>query len=116
MPPQPTWPITWQRKGLPFRDAHEVVAHAVKHALQHGVDLSELPLRDAPRLSTPPSAKTSMRCSRLRGSLNARKRWAAPRLPKCARSWQDTAPDYADAYFFQPRPLQLIVEKATVRQ
>ena len=32
------------RKGLPFRDAHEVVAHAVKVALQQGVDLAELPL------------------------------------------------------------------------
>jgi len=32
------------RKGLPFRDAHEAVAHAVKVALQQGVDLAELPL------------------------------------------------------------------------
>jgi argininosuccinate lyase len=32
------------RKGLPFRDAHEVVARAVKVALQQGVDLSQLPL------------------------------------------------------------------------
>ncbi|WP_418314860.1 argininosuccinate lyase [Piscinibacter sakaiensis] len=32
------------KKGLPFRDAHEVVAHAVKAAIGQGVDLSELPL------------------------------------------------------------------------
>jgi argininosuccinate lyase len=32
------------RKGLPFRDAHEVVAHAVKVAIDRGVDLAELPL------------------------------------------------------------------------
>ena len=32
------------KKGLPFRDAHEVVAHAVKTAQGMGVDLSELPL------------------------------------------------------------------------
>jgi argininosuccinate lyase len=32
------------KKGLPFRDAHEVVAHAVKLAIAQGVDLSELPL------------------------------------------------------------------------
>jgi len=32
------------KKGLPFRDAHESVAHAVKLALQQGVDLSALPL------------------------------------------------------------------------
>ncbi len=32
------------KKGLPFRDAHEVVAHAVKTAIGQGVDLSKLPL------------------------------------------------------------------------
>ena len=32
------------KKGLPFRDAHEAVAHAVKVALQQGMDLAELPL------------------------------------------------------------------------
>ena len=32
------------RKGMAFRDAHEVVAKAVKDALAHGVDLSGLPL------------------------------------------------------------------------
>ncbi len=33
------------RKGLPFRDAHETVAHAVKSAIDQGVDLAELPLQ-----------------------------------------------------------------------
>jgi argininosuccinate lyase len=33
------------RKGLPFRDAHETVAHAVKAAMEQGVDLAELPLQ-----------------------------------------------------------------------
>lgn len=32
------------KKGLPFRDAHETVAHAVKAAISHNCDLSELPL------------------------------------------------------------------------
>jgi argininosuccinate lyase len=32
------------RKGVPFRDAHEAVAHAVKVALAQGVDLAQLPL------------------------------------------------------------------------
>ena len=32
------------KKGLPFRDAHETVAHAVKAATSHKCDLSELPL------------------------------------------------------------------------
>jgi argininosuccinate lyase len=32
------------KQGLPFRDAHEVVAHAVKAAIAEGKDLAELPL------------------------------------------------------------------------
>ena len=32
------------KKGMPFRDAHEVVALAVRHAVDQKVDLSELPL------------------------------------------------------------------------
>jgi argininosuccinate lyase len=32
------------KKGLPFRDAHETVANAVKAATSHQCDLSELPL------------------------------------------------------------------------
>jgi argininosuccinate lyase len=32
------------RKGLPFRDAHEVVARAVREAERAGVDLAALPL------------------------------------------------------------------------
>jgi len=32
------------KKGLPFRDAHEAVARAVRHAIGEGVDLSALPL------------------------------------------------------------------------
>ena len=32
------------KQGMPFRDSHEVVAQAVRHADQSGADLSELPL------------------------------------------------------------------------
>ncbi|POZ62962.1 argininosuccinate lyase [Chromobacterium alticapitis] len=32
------------KKGLPFRDSHEVVALAVRHAERQGVDLADLPL------------------------------------------------------------------------
>jgi argininosuccinate lyase len=32
------------KKGMPFRDAHEAVALAVRHAVDHNVDLSELAL------------------------------------------------------------------------
>jgi len=34
------------KKGLPFRDSHEVVARAVRHAEQKGVDLADLALAD----------------------------------------------------------------------
>ena len=39
------------RKGLPFRDAHEAVARAVREAESRGVDLAELPLADLKRCS-----------------------------------------------------------------
>jgi len=39
------------RKGLPFRDAHEVVARAVREAETRGVDLADLPLADLARYS-----------------------------------------------------------------
>jgi argininosuccinate lyase len=59
------------KKGLPFRDAHEVVAHAVKHALQQGVDLAALPL-DALRAFHPDIGEDVHEVLTLRGSLNAR--------------------------------------------
>jgi argininosuccinate lyase len=34
------------KKGLPFRDAHEVVARAVRHAETRGCDLAQLPLAE----------------------------------------------------------------------
>jgi argininosuccinate lyase len=39
------------RKGLAFRDAHEVVARAVRHAEQKRCDLSDLPLAELARFS-----------------------------------------------------------------
>ncbi|MDO5357121.1 MAG: argininosuccinate lyase, partial [Conchiformibius sp.] len=32
------------KKGVPFRDSHEVVAQAVRHAEQNGCDLADLSL------------------------------------------------------------------------
>ena len=59
------------KKGLPFRDAHETVAHAVKAAIAQQVDLSELPL--AVLQSFNPSIEQDVyECLSLRGSLNAR--------------------------------------------
>ncbi len=40
------------RKGLPFRDAHEAVARAVREAETRGCDLAELPLSDLRSYST----------------------------------------------------------------
>ena len=34
------------KQGLPFRDAHEAVARAVRHCVDHGCDLSEMSLAD----------------------------------------------------------------------
>jgi argininosuccinate lyase len=59
------------KKGLPFRDAHETVAHAVKAAIAHGVDLSELPLA-ALQGFNPAIEKDVFEVLSLRGSLNAR--------------------------------------------
>jgi argininosuccinate lyase len=59
------------KKGLPFRDAHETVAHAVKAATTHAVDLSELPLSVLQEFN-PSIEKDVYDCLSLRGSLNAR--------------------------------------------
>ena len=59
------------KKGLPFRDAHETVAHAVKAAISQGVDLSELPLATLQGFH-PQIEQDVFECLSLRGSLNAR--------------------------------------------
>ncbi len=59
------------KKGLPFRDAHETVAHAVKAAIAHQVDLSELPLAVLQEFN-PQIEKDVYEVLSLRGSLNAR--------------------------------------------
>jgi len=59
------------KKGLPFRDAHETVAHAVKAAISHKVDLSELPLAVLQEFH-PQIDKDVYGVLSLRGSLEAR--------------------------------------------
>ena len=59
------------KKGLPFRDAHETVAKAVKHAISAGVDLSELPLATLQSFNKNIEADVFDVLS-LRGSLEAR--------------------------------------------
>ncbi|PUE58836.1 argininosuccinate lyase [Limnohabitans curvus] len=59
------------KKGQPFRDAHETVAHAVKAAASHNCDLSELPL-EVLQSFHPTIEKDVYDCLSLHGSLNAR--------------------------------------------
>jgi argininosuccinate lyase len=59
------------KKGLPFRDAHEVVAHAVKTAQTQNLDLSELPLSTLQQFNASIQADV-FECLSLEGSLNAR--------------------------------------------
>ena len=59
------------KKGLPFRDAHETVARAVKAALARGVDLSELPLATLQEFN-PGIDEDVYPVLSLRGSLDAR--------------------------------------------
>jgi argininosuccinate lyase len=59
------------KKGLPFRDAHETVAHAVKAAMSHQVDLSELPLAVLQQFN-PAIEKDVYAVLSLQGSLHAR--------------------------------------------
>ncbi|MNF78289.1 Argininosuccinate lyase 1 [compost metagenome] len=39
------------RKGLPFRDCHEIVGHAVKYGVDNGKDLAEMSLDELRRFS-----------------------------------------------------------------
>ncbi|WP_428508688.1 argininosuccinate lyase [Roseateles sp.] len=59
------------KKGLAFRDAHEIVAHAVKTAIASGVDLSQLPLQELQKFDARIGDDVFEVLS-LRGSLNAR--------------------------------------------
>ena len=47
------------KKGLPFRDAHEAVARAVRHAEEAGVELAQLPLEELRRFA--PLAQADIR-------------------------------------------------------
>ncbi len=69
-PPRRTW-RTPVRKGLPFRDAHEAVARAVRHAAGRGRDLSELTL-DELRQFSPRVGEDVFAVLTLEGSVAAR--------------------------------------------
>ena len=59
------------RKGLPFRDAHEAVARAVRQAAERGVDLADLGL-DELRTFSPLVGEDVGEALSLEGSVNAR--------------------------------------------
>ncbi len=59
------------KKGLPFRDAHEAVARAVRHAESRGCDLSDLPLAELQAFSALIEADIFAVLT-LEGSLNSR--------------------------------------------
>jgi argininosuccinate lyase len=59
------------KKGLPFRDAHEAVAHAVRQAIGRGVGLHEMALVDLQALH-PAIGEDVLQALSLRGSLDAR--------------------------------------------
>jgi argininosuccinate lyase len=59
------------KKGLAFRDAHEIVAHAVKKASEQGKDLSELSLAELQMFNSA-IAEDVHTCLTLEGSVAAR--------------------------------------------
>jgi argininosuccinate lyase len=61
------------KKGVPFRDAHEAVAAAVKAGLQQGKDLAELPLATLQQFHAAIGADVFESALTLRGSLDARR-------------------------------------------
>jgi len=40
------------RKGIPFRDAHDIVGQAVNHGVQHKMDLADMPLSTLQQFSS----------------------------------------------------------------
>jgi argininosuccinate lyase len=61
------------KRGVPFRDAHEVVAAAVKFGLQRGLDLADLPLDTLKQFHAAIGEDVYDAALTLRASLNARK-------------------------------------------
>ncbi|HEX5538746.1 MAG TPA: argininosuccinate lyase, partial [Methylophilaceae bacterium] len=59
------------KKGLPFRDAHEVVALAVRYAVEQGCDLADLPLVELQKFS-PQIGQDVFAVLTLEGSLASR--------------------------------------------
>jgi argininosuccinate lyase len=80
------------RKGLPFRDAHEVVGRAVRLGIESGRDLAEMALTELQAFSPAIEADVFQVLS-LEGSVAARNHWGgtAPEQVRAAvtraRDW-----------------------------
>ena len=72
------------KKGVPFRDAHEAVAHAVKHAIAAGVGLARCRWPSCSAFTRRSAPTRSRRCRCAARSRRATW-WAARRLPRCRR-------------------------------
>jgi argininosuccinate lyase len=60
------------RKGVPFRDAHEIVGRSVGFALSEGLDLAQLPLEDLKRFAGDKLDPDVFDVLTLKGSVEAR--------------------------------------------
>jgi argininosuccinate lyase len=59
------------RRGLPFRDCHEIVGHAVKYGVDNGKDLAEMSLDELRKFSDQ-IEQDVFAVLTLEGSVNAR--------------------------------------------
>ena len=59
------------RRGLPFRDCHEIVGHAVKYGVESGKDLAEMSLEELRQFSDQ-IEQDVFAVLTLEGSVNAR--------------------------------------------
>ena len=72
-PPRPTSPTTWCARASPFRDAHEVVARAVREAETAGVDLAGAAARQTEELFQAHRRRREEASLTLEGSVAARR-------------------------------------------
>jgi hypothetical protein len=88
------------KKGLPFRDAHEVVAHAVKVGIARGVDLADLPLDTLKTFHAAidddvyACSRCAARSMRARSRAARRRRACASRSLRTSRVWAERAVVY----------------------
>ena len=83
------------RKGLPFREAHEAVARAVRAAAEQGKELAALGARSSCRRSRRSSTRTCTRCSPCKVRSRHATTSAAPPRSRCGRPSRRHAPSWA---------------------